>query len=102
VGIGDAIAVTLISCFQVMDGTARARQRSVRRRTMLLTVPQVWSIWTTPHASGVSLVSWLAYLASSVAWLAYGIKKQDATICFANAGWIVMDLAIIIGILVRG
>ena len=70
--------------------------------TMLMTVPQVWSIWTTPHASGVSLVSWLAYLASSIAWLVYGIKQQDATICFANGGWIAMDLAIIAGILVRG
>ena len=68
--------------------------------TMLMTVPQVWSVWTTP-AGGVSLVSWIAYLLSSIAWLAYGVKKQDATICFANAGWIVMDVAIIVGIMIR-
>ena len=69
--------------------------------TMLMTVPQVWSIWTAGDVSGVSLVSWIAYLLSSIAWLTYGIQKQDATICFANAGWIVMDLAIIVGIVVR-
>ena len=69
--------------------------------TMLMTVPQVWSIWTHPGAGNVSLVSWVAYLLSSIAWLAYGIKKGDATICFANAGWVVMDLAIIAGIVVR-
>ena len=68
--------------------------------TMLMTVPQVWAVWTTP-ASGVSLVSWIAYLLSSIAWLAYGVKKQDATICFANAGWVAMDVAIIVGILIR-
>ena len=69
--------------------------------TMLMTVPQVWSIWTTSGDTGVSLVSWLAYLVSSAAWLAYGIQKQDWTICFANTGWVAMDVAIIAGILVR-
>ena len=69
--------------------------------TMLMTVPQVWSIWTASAVGGVSLISWIAYLLSSVAWLAYGIQKQDAALCFANAGWIGMDLAIIAGIVVR-
>ena len=69
--------------------------------TMLMTVPQVWSIWTTSGATDVSLVSWLAYLLSSIAWLAYGIQKGDATICFANAGWVAMDLAIMAGIVIR-
>ncbi len=69
--------------------------------TMLMTAPQVWTIWTTTGETAVSLVSWVAYLVSSAAWLAYGIAKRDATICFANAGWVVMDLAIIAGILAR-
>ena len=69
--------------------------------TMLMTVPQAWSLWTTSGASDVSLVSWIAYLLSSLAWLAYGIQKADATICFANGGWVVVDLAIIVGILTR-
>jgi len=69
--------------------------------TMLMTAPQVWTIWTSSGASDVSLVSWIAYLLSSAAWLAYGIKKRDATICFANTGWVAMDLAIIVGILTR-
>ena len=69
--------------------------------TMLMTVPQVWSIWTSTGPTDVSLASWLAYLVSSAAWLAYGIQKRDATICFANTGWVGMDLAIIAGILIR-
>lgn len=69
--------------------------------TMLMTVPQAWSIWTTHGATDVSLVSWIAYLLSSTAWLAYGIRKSDATICFANAGWVALDLAIIAGIVMR-
>lgn len=69
--------------------------------TMLMTVPQVWCVWTTSDVSGVSLVSWVAYLLSSIAWLIYGIQKRDATICFANAGWVVMDLLIISGVVIR-
>ena len=49
----------------------------------------------------MSLVSWVAYLLSSIAWLVYGIRKRDATLCFANGGWVAMDLAILVGIAVR-
>jgi uncharacterized protein with PQ loop repeat len=69
--------------------------------TMLMTVPQVWSIWTTIGPSDVSLASWIAYVVSSAAWLAYGIQKRDATICFANTGWVGLGLAIIVGLLAR-
>jgi uncharacterized protein with PQ loop repeat len=69
--------------------------------SMLMTAPQVWTIWSSSNVSGVSLVSWIAYLVSSLAWLAYGIRKRDATICFANAGWVAMDVAIIVGIIAR-
>jgi uncharacterized protein with PQ loop repeat len=69
--------------------------------TMLMTVPQVWSIWTTSGPTDVSLLSWVTYLISSAAWLAYGIQKRDATICFANIGWVAMDGGIIAGIVIR-
>ena len=67
--------------------------------TMLMTVPQVVAVWTR-SAEGVSLASWVGYLAASVAWLAYGIQKRDTTICLTYAGWILLDLAIIAGIVV--
>jgi hypothetical protein len=37
-----------------------------------------------------------------LAWLVYGIRKRDATIWIVCIGWIVVDGAIVIGILVRG
>ena len=70
--------------------------------TMFMTVPQVVSVWSERGADGVSLVSWLAYLLSSFAWLVYGIQKCDRTIYLAFAGWIVLDAAIVAGIVVRG
>src|SRR5579859_4230987 len=69
--------------------------------TMLMTVPQVLAIWRGDGASGVSLVSWLAYLASSIAWLVYGLQKRDATIWVVCIGWSALDAAIVVGILVH-
>src|SRR5712692_11917036 len=42
--------------------------------TMLMTIPQVLTIWVGHRAAGVSMLSWAAYLASAVVWLWYGIQ----------------------------
>jgi len=68
--------------------------------TMLMTVPQVVSVWTE-GGRGVSILSWLAYLASAVLWMVYGIQKRDRTIYVACIGWILLDAAIVVGILVQ-
>lgn len=70
--------------------------------TMLMTVPQVIAVWTAPSVEGVSLVSWLSYLVSACLWLVYGLSKHDKTIYLACFGWILLDAAIVIGVLVRG
>jgi uncharacterized protein with PQ loop repeat len=70
--------------------------------TMLMTVPQVLSVWIGRDAAGVSLVSWLAYLVAACLWFVYGWQKRDKTIYLACVGWIVLDVAIVAGILVHG
>ena len=70
--------------------------------TMVMTVPQVLAVWTSPSASGVSLVSWAAYLVSACLWLVYGLQKRDKTIYLACIGWIALDAAIVAGVIVRG
>lgn len=69
--------------------------------TMVMTVPQVIAVWTQPTAGGFALVSWIAYLVSSIAWLVYGVQKKDALICLTNAGWVGLDAAIVAGLLLR-
>jgi uncharacterized protein with PQ loop repeat len=68
---------------------------------MLMTVPQVVTVWTGPSVSGVSLWTWLSYLLSAVLWLFYGIRKRDKTIYVACIGWILLDAAIVIGVLLH-
>lgn len=69
--------------------------------TMLMTVPQVLSIWVGGNAGGVSLLSWGAYLFSACLWFVYGIQKHDKTIYLACVGWILLDAAIVIGVIVH-
>ena len=69
--------------------------------TMVMTIPQAVAVWREPNAAGVSLISWVTYLAAAVAWLVYGIQKRDRMIYLECIGWIVLDVAIIAGIVAR-
>lgn len=68
--------------------------------TMLMTVPQVLTIWVGHQAAGVSVVSWTAYLLSAVLWFWYGFRKRDKNIYLPCIGWIGLDVAVIAGALV--
>jgi len=68
---------------------------------MLMTIPQVLTIWIGHNASGVSLASWSAYLASACLWFVYGVQRHDKTIYVACIGWIVLDAAIVVGVVIH-
>jgi uncharacterized protein with PQ loop repeat len=68
---------------------------------MVMTIPQVVTIWMSQNASGVSVASWSAYLASACLWFVYGVQKHDKTIYLACIGWIVLDAAIVVGVAIH-
>ena len=70
--------------------------------TMVMTVPEVLKIWVSHQASGISMLSWCAYLVSAGVWLWYGLQKHDKNIYLPCMGWIVLDTAVIVGALVYG
>jgi uncharacterized protein with PQ loop repeat len=95
------------ACVEKQDGAAPVTSlekvlRGMSVFTMLMTVPQVYIVWVQRDAAGVSLLSWLAYLASAVLWFVYGWQKRDKTIYMACIGWVVLDLAIVAGVIVYG
>jgi uncharacterized protein with PQ loop repeat len=69
--------------------------------TMLMTVPQILTIWVEGNVSGISLISWTSYLFSACLWFVYGIRKHDKTIYLACIGWILLDSAVVIGVVVH-
>lgn len=70
--------------------------------TLLMTIPQVLTIWVGHHAAGVSILSWAAYLLSAVLWFWFGLRQGDKNIYLPCVGWIVLDSAVIAGALVYG
>jgi uncharacterized protein with PQ loop repeat len=69
--------------------------------TMALTVPQVWAVWVQGETGGVSLLSWGAYFVAACLWLVDGVRKHDKTIWVACIGWVLLDGAVFLGVLVR-
>src|SRR5260370_10759975 len=76
--------------------------RGISVFTLLMTVPQVLTIWVGRDAHSVSLTSWAAYLLAASLWFVYGLRKHDKTIYLACVGWILLDAAIVIGIVIYG
>ena len=70
--------------------------------TMLMTIPQVLTIWVGQKAAGVSLLSWSAYLASAIIWFCFGIQKRDKNIYLPCVGWMAIDIAVIVGVFIYG
>ena len=69
--------------------------------TMAMTVPQAVAVWRG-DATGVSLLSWAAYLVSACLWMIHGIREGDKAIWVPCIGWIALDAAIVLGIVVHG
>lgn len=68
--------------------------------TILMTIPQVLSVWMNRSAEGVSIITWSTYLVSACVWLVHGLKQRDPTIYRACLAWIVLDASIVVGALV--
>ena len=66
--------------------------------TMLMTVPQVWAVWSSTKAVGVSPLSWAAYLFFACLWfhLRDPEARQDD---LPGVPRIVLDAAIVVGAL---
>jgi len=64
----------------------------------IATIPQLFEIWAKQDASGVSLISWTAYLVGAMFWLFYGLVHRAKPIVFTYGIWVILDIFIIIGI----
>jgi uncharacterized protein with PQ loop repeat len=84
------------------DATLRRLLAGMSLFNLLMTIPQVLTIWIGHQAAGVSILSWGAYLLSAFLWLLFGIRKHDRNIYLPCIGWIVLDCAVIAGAVVYG
>jgi uncharacterized protein with PQ loop repeat len=68
--------------------------------TLAMTLPQVLTIWIQHQAAGVSVLTWSAYLASAALWFWYGLRKRDKSIYLPCIGWLLMDGAVVAGVVI--
>ncbi|PLX21683.1 hypothetical protein C0584_02085 [Candidatus Parcubacteria bacterium] len=63
-------------------------------------IPQLYSIWNTKDASGVSALSWLFFALISLSWLFYGFFHKDMHLIIMNSALITVQFFIFAGALI--
>lgn len=69
--------------------------------TVLVNIPQLVAIWTSPDTQGVSLISWIGFFLGSCFWVIYGLLHKERPIIVMNAALMVVQGCIVIGILTK-
>ena len=54
--------------------------------TMLMTLPQIFTIWVDHEVRGVSLLSWGTYLVAACFWFVHGLQQRAAAAARAKQG----------------
>jgi len=62
-------------------------------------VPQLYQIYSTKSAAGVSFYTWFLFAFFAIPWMIYGIVHKEKPIVISYALWILIDSAIVIGVL---
>jgi len=83
------------------------QDRTLIDRTMLLAsiiyplmvLPQIYHIYTTKDASGVSLTTWVGFILFGTIFLLYGISHRLKPYIITQILWFTVDLLVIVGIL---
>jgi uncharacterized protein with PQ loop repeat len=69
--------------------------------TMVMTLPQIWTVWVEGQVEGVSLLSWGTYTVGACLWFIHGLAMRDKAIYVACIGWILLNGAVVVGVLVH-
>ena len=70
--------------------------------TLVMTLPQLYNIWVEHQIAGISLWFWITYWAGSMVWLVCGIQKRDPIIYLPCAAWLLIDSAVVLGVIRYG
>lgn len=65
----------------------------------LMALPQVYEIYSKHNVAGVSLLSWVAFMALGLIFLAYGIMHKIKPFIVTQVLWFIIDFLMVGGIL---
>ena len=66
----------------------------------LITIPQLSDIYIKKTASGVSSITWLAYVFTATIWFIYGIIHKEKVIIVNGILGVILGATIFLGILI--
>jgi len=62
-------------------------------------LPQIYSIFTTKSAAGVSLITWVLIFVVTFPWILYGIAHKEKSIIVSFILWEVVNLSVVVGVI---
>jgi len=65
-------------------------------------LPQIYTIFSTKTAAGVSLLSWVLIFIVTFPWILYGMAHKDKNIIVCFILWEIANLGVVIGVLMYG
>ena len=65
-------------------------------------LPQIYSIFATKSAAGVSLITWVLIFIVTFPWILYGIAHKEKNIIVSFILWEFVNLGVVIGVLLYG
>lgn len=65
----------------------------------IMTLPQLYEVWINKSIDGVSISTWSLYCVMSLFWIFYGFAHKDKPIIINQCLWMVVQVAIVAGIL---
>lgn len=93
----------------VLSSASFRRMYSLDRITFLAGVvgpftvlPQIYKIFVTHTAAGVSLTSWVLIFIVTLPWIFYGIAHRDRSIIVSFILWELVNIVVIVGVVMYG
>lgn len=64
----------------------------------LTTTPQIYLLYSTKNAAGLSLLMWILYTFGCIPFLIFGILYKHTQLIVLNVIWIIVQIIMIVGI----
>jgi MtN3 and saliva related transmembrane protein len=66
----------------------------------LMTIPQLYTLWSTRDAGSLSLSTWSAYLVIAIIWIIYGILHKEKPLVAMYTAWLLIHISVVVGIII--
>ena len=66
----------------------------------IFTLPQIFLIYSTHSAAGVSVVTWGVYALFDLPWILYGVVHKDRAILISYCIWFMANASVALGAII--